>query len=139
MKTPLSILVVDDHPGLVASIGLLLSSAGYCVLAAGDGVEALAVLRSHPVDFILSDIDMPRMNGYQLREHVRENLQWGIIPFIFMTGHATDCEIYSKELGVDDILIKPIAPHDLLATVRGKLRRADYWRSCRARPLVLTA
>ena len=78
------ILVVDDQPDLLENIGLALESAGYQVLTAGDGVEALAVLQSQPVDLILADIAMPRMNGYQLYERVRENVQWVAIPFLFL-------------------------------------------------------
>jgi len=120
------ILVVDDDPRLLDAIRLTLEAEGYRVLVASDGIEALAVLQSQPVDLILADIAMPRMNGYQLYERVRENLQWVAIPFVFLTARAMNSDVrYGKELGVDDYLIKPIEPEDLLAVVRGKLRRAQ--------------
>jgi DNA-binding response OmpR family regulator len=69
---------------------------------------------------------MPRLNGYQLYERVRENPQWVAIPFLFLTARAMDSDIrYGKELGVDDYLTKPIQPEDLLAAVQGRLRRAQ--------------
>ncbi len=125
MNTVASILVVDDEPRLLDAIRLILEEAGYRVLTAGDGIEALAVLQSQPVDLILADIAMPRMNGYQLYERVCGNPQWVAIPFIFLTARVLNSDIrYGKELGVDDYLTKPIETEDMLAAVRGKLRRA---------------
>jgi len=126
MKAIMPILVVDDEPHLLEGIRLTLETADYAVLTARDGVEALLVLQSQPVGLILADIAMPRMNGYQLYERVRGNPQWVAIPFIFLTARAMDSDIrYGKELGADDYLTKPFNPEDLLAAVRGKLRRAQ--------------
>ena len=125
VKTKVCILAVDDEPDLLDNIGLALEAKGYRVLTANDGIEALAVLQTEPVDLILADIAMPNMNGYQLYERVREKPKWGAIPFIFLTARRLDSDIrYGKELGVEDYLTKPIRVADLLAVVRGKLRRA---------------
>ena len=122
----LKILVVDDHVAILKAIERVLEAAGYQVLTAHDGIEALGVLQSQPVDMVLADIAMPNMNGYQLYEQVRKNAQWMIIPFVFLTARVMDSDIrYGKRLGVDDYLTKPIDPEDLLATVQGKLRRAE--------------
>lgn len=126
MGTP-TILVVDDEPALVENIKLPLEMEGYRVLVAGDGTEALKLLEAEPVNLILTDIAMPDMNGYQLYERVCKNPLWALIPFIFLTARTLDSDIrYGKELGVDDYLAKPIRGVDLLATVRGKLRRAQH-------------
>ena len=120
-----TILIVDDQPELVDSIGMALEAAGHTVLSAGDGQTALGLLESEQVDLILADIAMPRMNGYQFYERVRENGDWIRIPFLFLTARTMDSDVrYGKELGVDDYLTKPIQPEDLLASVNGKLRRA---------------
>jgi DNA-binding response OmpR family regulator len=120
-----TILIVDDQPEILENIELILSIEGYRVLAAADGPQALDLLRAHAVDLILADIAMPRMNGYQLFERVRENPQWVPIPFLFLSARAMDSDIrYGKELGADDYLTKPIQPEDLLAAVQGRLRRA---------------
>jgi len=120
-----TILIVDDQPEILENIELILSLEGYHVLAAADGPQALDLLQAHAVDLILADIAMPRMNGYQLFERVRENPQWLPIPFLFLTARAMDSDIrYGKELGADDYLTKPIQPEDLLAAVQGRLRRA---------------
>ncbi len=126
MNTLASILAVDDEPDLLDNISLALEAENYQVLTANDGVEALSVLKAHPIDLILADIAMPDMNGYQLYERVRENPEWITIPFIFLTARTMDSDIrYGKELGVDDYLAKPIRAADLIAVVRGKLRRAQ--------------
>ncbi len=122
-----TILVVDDEPDLVENIKLPLEMEGYQVIVAYNGLEALNVLESNPVDLILTDIAMPDMNGYQLYEQVCKNPKWAIIPFIFLTARSMDSDIrYGKELGVDDYITKPIRVNDLLAIVRGKLRRAQH-------------
>ena len=132
-RTGATILVVDDQPDLLEAISLTLELAGHQVLTAGDGVDALAVLQSQPVDLILADIAMPRMNGYQLYERARENAQWVAIPFLFLTARAMDSDIrYGKELGADDYLTKPIQPEDLLAAVHGRLRRAEQLAQLKA-------
>lgn len=126
METKGSILAVDDEPDLLDNISLALEAEGYQVLTASDGIEALAVLQTESVDLIVADIAMPNMNGYQLYEQVRESPEWGAIPFIFLTARRLDSDIrYGKELGVEDYLTKPIRAVDLLAVVRGKLRRAQ--------------
>jgi DNA-binding response OmpR family regulator len=119
-----SILVVDDHVELLENIELTLEAAGYRVLTARDGMEALEVLRSQPVSLVLADIAMPRMNGYQLYDRIRANPQWVAIPFVFLTARALGSDVrHGKELGADDYLTKPIQPEDLLAAVQGRLRR----------------
>jgi two-component system OmpR family response regulator len=126
MEPTVCILVVDDQPDLLENLGLALEAAGYQVLTAGDGVEALGLLQSQTVHLILADIAMPRLNGYQLYERVRQNPNWVTIPFLFLTARTLDSDIrYGKELGADDYLPKPIQPEDLLAVVRGKLKRAQ--------------
>jgi len=125
VETAATILVVDDAPELLRNIAEMLQESGYQVVTATDGTEALAVLQTAQVDLILTDIAMPKLNGYQLYEQVRRNPNWLRIPFIFLTGRSMRSDVqYGKELGVDDYLIKPMEIEDLAAAVRGKLRRA---------------
>jgi DNA-binding response OmpR family regulator len=126
MNSNPAILVVDDEPDLLDNIGMALEYEEFNILAARNGVEALVTLESQPVDLILADVAMPDMNGYQLYERVRQNPNWGAIPFIFLTARKMDSDIrYGKELGVDDYLTNPISAADLLAVVRGKIRRSQ--------------
>ena len=125
METFASVLVVDDEENVRDCVIRFLQRAGYQVFGASNGIEALDLLASYPVDLILADIAMPKMNGYQLYQQVTGNPEWVTIPFIFLTARALDSDIrYGKELGVDDYLTKPFVRDDLLAVVRGRLRRA---------------
>jgi len=126
MENNAVILLVEDHKVMRENLRLTLFTAGYQVLTASDGFEALEILQESPVDLILADIAMPRMNGYKLYERIRANPRWVTVPFIFLTARAMDSDIrFGKALGVDDYLTKPVEPEDLLAVVQGKLRRAQ--------------
>jgi DNA-binding response OmpR family regulator len=125
-----NILIVDDEPDLLDNIGMALEAEDYRVITASDGLKALDILKSQPIHLILADIAMPNMNGYQLYERIRQNVDWITIPFIFLSARSMDSDVrYGKELGVDDYLTKPIRAADLLAAVRGKLRRAQQLQS----------
>jgi DNA-binding response OmpR family regulator len=135
VHNPATILVVDDQPEIVENLAMVLEAEGYYVLTAADGIEAFEKLESLPADLIIADIAMPRMNGYQLYERVRENPAWLTVPFIFLTARALDSDVrYGKELGVDDYLTKPIQPEDLLAVVQGRLKRARQLQQAQAAP-----
>jgi CheY-like chemotaxis protein len=86
METKSSVLLVDNEPDLLDNLSLTLETAGYRTLIAGDGFEALDVLKTQPVDLILSDVAMPYLDGYQLYRRVRGNSEWDNIPFLFLTG-----------------------------------------------------
>ncbi len=119
------ILVVEDQPAMQRNMRMGLEMSGYKVLTAADGLEALAVLEKEHVDLVLADIAMPRMNGYQLYERLRESPKGKLLPFIFVSARALDSDVrYGKSLGVDDYLVKPFQLEDLLAIVAGRLRRA---------------
>jgi DNA-binding response OmpR family regulator len=119
------VLVVEDQPAMQRNMRTGLTMAGYEVVTASDGVEALAVLGAQAVDLVLADVAMPRMNGYELYEALRRNPQWALIPFVFVSARALDSDVrYGKQLGADDYLVKPFQLEDLLAIVAGRLRRA---------------
>jgi DNA-binding response OmpR family regulator len=124
MNEDTTILIVDDDFDILQAAKMMLESKGYQVVAAGSGFQALEVLAQQPVNLIIADIAMPNMNGYQLFKEVSQHRDWNSIPFIFLSARGLDSDIrYGKELGVDDYLVKPVQSQDLLATVRGKLRR----------------
>ena len=135
MTAQTTILAVDDEPDLLDNIGLALETEGYRVLTARDGAEALQVLEKETVDLVLADIAMPQMNGYQLYQEMRQNPGWVAIPFILLSARRMDSDIrYGKELGVDDYLTKPIQLDDLLASVKGKLLRAEQLAQAASSP-----
>lgn len=130
MTHAISILLVDDDPEMLDGLSLTLGAAGYRVITAPNGALALQRLLDHRVDLIIADIAMPHLNGYQLFEQVRQNPALVGIPFLFLSARALDSDVrFGKAMGVDDYLVKPITPEDLLATVTGRLRRlADLAR-----------
>lgn len=126
MNAKEKILLVDDNKTFLDQLSMRLEAAGYIVLTATDGLEALKTLEQQSIDLILADVAMPNLNGYQLFQQISENPAWVSIPFILLTARTLDSDVrFGKELGIDDYLTKPVNPEDLLATIRGKLRRAQ--------------
>jgi DNA-binding response OmpR family regulator len=118
------ILVVEDNPDMIAQLKLALEMENYQVLAAADGQDALRILERVTPDLIVADIMMPRMNGYELYEATHQDERWLSIPFIFLTAKTDKEDIrLGKEMGADDYLVKPVEKEDLLAAIRGKLKR----------------
>jgi len=123
------VLVVEDHESLQAAICDLLESDGYEVFAASDGPQALRLMKENRPDLILSDINMPKMDGYELFETVQANQEWVPIPFIFLTSRAERADILkAKMLGSDEYITKPFDPDELLITIRARLERAQAIR-----------
>lgn len=121
-----TLLVVEDDIHLLQGIRDILEIEGYQVVTASSGVEGLEVLHSmpKPPDLIISDIMMPRMDGYQFFEAVRASEEWLDIPFVFLTAKGEKHDVrLGKRLGADDYVIKPMDPEDLLVVVESKLKR----------------
>jgi two-component system sensor histidine kinase/response regulator len=116
------VLIVEDDEITRSFLVDILENDGYEVSPAGNGKEALEILRERKPDIILSDVLMPEVSGLDLFRKVQadENLQG--VPFIFLTSlDDGDSQIGLKELGPDDYITKPVRPRHLLATVKGKL------------------
>jgi two-component system sensor histidine kinase/response regulator len=123
MSGPL-ILVVEDNLPLLEGIRDLLEVAGYNVLMAESGEDALARLDERRPDLIVSDIMMPGMDGYQFYDEVRRRADMIEVPFVFLTARGEKADIRrGKELGADDYITKPFEEEDLLVVVRAKLAR----------------
>jgi DNA-binding response OmpR family regulator len=101
------ILLVDDMPITREPLARILAYEGYDVIAASNGLEAIETLRDHPVELILLDVMMPKMNGIQLLEVLREKEQWKNLDVIALTGSMERSHILRlRELGVSEILTK---------------------------------
>lgn len=127
------ILVVEDDTALLEGLRDVLELAGFGVLTASNGVEGLETLTTHPLpDLIISDIMMPRMDGYEFYTRVREKPDWLNVPFIFLTAKGEKTDIRrGKQLGADDYLIKPFEEEDLLVAIESKLKRRAQLESAR--------
>jgi signal transduction histidine kinase len=120
-----SILVVEDDAAVLDVLKEMLETAGFQVATARNGVEGLAALEATRPHLVVSDISMPKMDGYRFYEEVRARPQWVGVPFIFLTGKGDEDEIREgRRLGVDDYLVKPVREADLLVAVRARLQRS---------------
>jgi putative two-component system response regulator len=119
-----TILVVEDNTLLREGLITMLESDGFRVLQASNGLEALGILENELPDLIMSDIGMPKTDGYEFFSQIRENTLCIAIPFIFLTARDDREDIYlSKRLGAEDYLVKPVSRLELIATVRARLAR----------------
>lgn len=120
------ILVVEDNDILREGLVILLEAEGYKVLAAENGLCALELMAVTAPDLILSDISMPKMDGFEFYNHVRTHSEWITIPFIFLTARSERVDLFaSKKLGVEDYLVKPIDSQELVSTIRSRLNRTQ--------------
>ena len=120
-----TILLVDDDHEARQGIAQILQIENYTIIQATDGKEALLLMNRFNPDLILSDLDMPNLDGIQFYKEIRQNLRWVTIPFIFLAGQNSLEKIrIGQELGVEDFLMKPVESDELIYTIHGKLLRA---------------
>ncbi|RST77127.1 response regulator transcription factor [Siminovitchia acidinfaciens] len=119
----MKILVVDDDPHILELVNIHLTQAGYSVLKASNGLEALALLDGEFPDLAVVDVMMPGMDGYTLTKKLRAEAD---IPVLLLTAKG---ELEDKEKGFlagsDDYLVKPFEPKELLFRINAILRRYD--------------
>ena len=126
------VLVVDDDPDKLILLQFALTRAGYHVRTAGDGEEGLAAVNSFDPDLIVSDIMMPRMNGYELARRIRENPQTRFIPIILQTaaGSRAEDQRLGSEVGALGFITDPTDLDLLLARARTLLDFKAYLDTC---------
>ncbi len=115
------ILVVEDEKNMQDIIGAYMQKGGHTCLIADDGVEALMILKSHPVDLMVLDIMMPHIDGFSVCKMTREMSN---IPIVMLTAKSDESDkLKGYEYGADDYMTKPFSPKVLLAKVNALLRR----------------
>lgn len=112
------IILVDDEPGVLLALKLLLTALGYSITAFSDPEEALASLDLNTAaQLIISDLRMPKLDGMGLLAGVMQKRP--DLPFILMSGHATGEDVeHAKKLGAKGFLAKPFTPDQLQATLK---------------------
>jgi C4-dicarboxylate-specific signal transduction histidine kinase len=121
------ILVVDDEPIDRQIMVTLLSREGYRVIEAGDGMEALRVVKANGADLVLLDVVMPGMDGFETCRRIRREMGNLTLPVIFVTSlEDRASRVRGKDLGADDFLCKPVDAVELRARVRNLLRLKAY-------------
>lgn len=112
------VIIVEDEPDLRELIVEELEDAGHQTLEASDGVEGLATIKAENPDVIISDIGMPRMDGYQFRQHLQNCPRFSKTPFLFLSALAFQQAVdRGMSVGADDYLIKPVDFNVLLSRI----------------------
>ncbi|MEM8859994.1 MAG: response regulator transcription factor [Chloroflexota bacterium] len=118
-----TILVVDDEPAIREYICENLEVRGYGTLAAGSGLEALALFQRNIVNLVLLDIMMPHMDGFETCKRIRDTSN---VPIIMLTALEEEQDkVQALDLGADDFISKPFGMGELLARFRAIFRRAN--------------
>lgn len=127
------ILVVDDDPAISKFLSANLRVRGYEVTTAMDGLKALEVVESEPIDLIILDIMLPRLDGVEVCRRIRE---WSQIPIIMLTARGDEKDkVACLELGADDYLTKPFGVAELMARIKTAFRHYDASKSTPSQPV----
>ena len=117
----MKILLVDDDPDLLDVTAFALQQAGFVVVKAADGVAALEIFEREQPDLAVLDINMPRMDGFEVARRLRAAAS---IPLLMLTARSEEADVVrALGIGADDYLTKPFSPKILIARVRALLRR----------------
>jgi len=126
-NTPLNVLVIEDHPDQRDLLAIVLQREGYRVITAANGVEALEKLETEPIQIALSDIMMPKMDGFELIKRIRGNASLKSVYLILITARIQEGDrVRGLDLGADDYITKPFSFSELLARVRVGSRVVQY-------------
>jgi len=116
---PKKILAVDDEKHIVRLVQVNLERAGYTVVTANDGKEALQKVSDENPDLVVLDVMMPYMDGFEVLQNLRRNPSTRDIPVIMLTAKAQDADVFKGwQSGVDCYLTKPFNPMELLSFVK---------------------
>ena len=128
------ILIVDDDPDILDVLEITLGKEDYEILKARDGEEALRVIKSKPLDLVLLDYALPKMNGKEVCMEIKKDILLRHLPIIMVTGKGeVSDKVGGLDAGADDYIVKPFDPKEMLARIRMILRRTV--RDLEANPL----
>ncbi len=116
------ILIVDDEPDVVSLIERTLTSDGFEVVKAYDGIGALDLVSTEKPDLVLLDLMMPMMSGYEVCQQIKSNPQTRNIPVVCLSSaHTPDARAHSLKAGAVELITKPFFPQELIAQIRRHL------------------
>ena len=117
------VLVVDDSNSIRDMVSFTLKSAGYDVIEAKDGVEGLSKAQGGGIDLVISDVNMPNMDGISLCQELRKLPAFKFTPILMLTTESSgDMKMKGKEAGATGWLVKPFNPEKLLSTIKRVIR-----------------
>jgi len=118
------VLVADDEMHIIHVVAIKLRNNGYEVITAQDGVEAYELACEHKPDIIVSDLQMPNMNGFEFIEKLRANELMTDVPVIMLTARSFEIEEEEKQrLKISECLSKPFSPKELLRSIEDVLHQ----------------
>ena len=121
MAAMATILIVDDEPKILRLVADYLAAAGFVVMTAGTGDEALMRARTERPDLVVLDLGLPGLDGLDVTRALRRD---GELPIIMLTARDDETDrVIGLELGADDYVTKPFSPRELVARIRAVLRR----------------
>jgi len=124
------ILIADDDPDILRFVELNLRLEGYEVITAADGEQAVQVARANRPDMVILDVMMPRLDGYQVCQALRQDPQLGGVCIIMLTAKSMSADkVLGLTAGADDYISKPFDPIELVARVKTTLRRTREMRA----------
>ena len=124
-----TVLVADDDEDILQLVSFRLERAGYTVVTAADGQQALAAARQHQPDLAVLDVMMPGLNGYEVTRQLRADPATAAIPVILLTARVQEADVSRGfEAGADDYLRKPFSPQELRSRVQAILARRSSLR-----------
>ncbi len=119
------ISIVDDAPEILSITEAILSSAGYQTISHTDGIVALQIMELMPPDLIILDINMPRIDGFEMTRRIRSNSAWDNTPILLYTALDRSQAVLGLECGANDLLSKPFSIDELLGKVSLLLHSRD--------------
>ncbi|MDJ0573787.1 MAG: response regulator transcription factor [Xenococcaceae cyanobacterium MO_234.B1] len=127
---PLLILIAEDDPGIRLAVNDYLEMSGYSVIMAENGEKALLMVEKYHPHLLISDIKMPKKNGYELVKEIRQRPEFRLLPVIFLTEYGSKEErIMGYQAGCDIYLPKPFEMDELGAVIRNLLERSQIIHS----------
>jgi CheY-like chemotaxis protein len=118
------ILIAEDNAALLCLLRVTLSKAGFDVVAVHNGGEAWALLNQSHFDLVVTDYQMPGMDGFELCKLMRTSAEWAQIPVLLLTAKMFELDVseLQKELGFFTVVPKPFSPRELTRLVQDRLR-----------------
>ncbi len=116
------VLIVDDSLSVRSSLTQLMTDGGYQVVTARDGLEAVNMLETEAPDIVLTDLEMPRMNGLDLVGYIRNSKQWNPLPVVMITSRTmAKHRQQAEQAGVNSYITKPFTEDEVLASIDREL------------------
>lgn len=118
-----TVLIVEDDPNTASLVATYLNKEGFVTTIASDGQQALDMLRAHNPAFIILDVMLPKLDGWEVCRRIRKHSD---VPILMLTAREDEIDrVMGLSIGADDYVVKPFSPRELVERVKAILRRTD--------------